>query len=136
MAFEHGPEIGDNGITEHRSLRGWITRHERALDIIIGILFIVILFLAGRVLYPSFFKSSPGGLDGCLTTSNGTPVSATVWVGDISRPTYADGCFFFPNLSPGVQQIRIETVSGQSSTQSVEIISGQAVGLGNIFIAP
>jgi hypothetical protein len=136
MAFEHGPEIGNNGITEHRSLRGWLTRHERALYVIIGGLSIIILFLAGKVLYPSLLTNPPGGLDGCLTTLNGTPVSATVWVGDISRPTYADGCFFFPNLSPGLQQVRIETVSGQSSTQSVEIVSGQAVGLGNIFVTP
>jgi hypothetical protein len=136
MAFEHGPEIGENGITEHRSLRGWLNRHERALDIFIGVLFIIIFFLASRVLYPSFLTSPPGGLDGCLTTSNGTPVSATVWVGNISRPTYADGCFFFPDLSPGMQQIRIETPSGQSSTQSVEVISGQAVGLGNILVTP
>lgn len=136
MAFEHGPEIGENGITEHRSLRGWLTRHERALDIIIGILFIVIFFLASRVLYPSFLTSSPGGLDGCLTTSNGAPVSATVWAGDISRPTYADGCFFFSDLSTGMQQIQIETASGQSSTQSVEIISGQAVSLGDILVTP
>lgn len=71
----------------------------------------------------------PGGLDGCLVNAVGNPLIAVVKIGQESRQSYEDGCFFFPELPAGKDELVVHTDS-KTWTFSVEIISNQAVGLG------
>jgi hypothetical protein len=74
---------------------------------------------------------APGGVDGCVTADN-QPVSAMVWVDDLSRHTFANGCFFFATLSPGDHALRIVLDNGSEWAQPITIKSGHAVGLGTL----
>jgi hypothetical protein len=133
MAFDESPEFGESGIKSRPTLRRWLTRHERALYAVTGVLSVIMLLLSARVLGPSFL-SEPGGLDGCLANASGEPVTGTVRVGSITHPVYDDGCFFFAELSPGAHELTIETSDGTILKQAVEIVPGQAVELGVITL--
>jgi len=135
MTFENSPKL-KNPSKPVRTFSGWIYTLRPVL-ITLSVLLVIfdILFLADKIA-PEKFISPPGGMDGCLVTSSGAPVSATVWVDNISRPTYEDGCFFFAALKAGKHQFQVQTAAGIVYTQSVDILSDQAVALGTIQIGP
>jgi len=133
MAFDESPEFGESGIKSRPTLRRWLTRHERALYAVTGVLSVIVLLLAVRVLGPSFF-GEPGGLDGCLANGSGEPVTGTVRVGNVANSVHEDGCFFFAELAPGAHELTIETSDGTILKQAVEIVPGQAVELGVITL--
>ena len=130
MAFEQGPEFGNGGIKSRQSLRGWLIKNERVLYVVTGILLVVVLVLSLRVL--GVFSGEPGGLDGCIVNAAGEPITGTAQADNTQRLAFADGCFFFPELSPGKHELTIELSDGLVIKQAVEIVSGQAVGLGTI----
>jgi hypothetical protein len=130
MAFEQSPEFGDGGIKSRQSLRDWLIKNERVLYAVTGILLVVVLVLSLRVL--GVFSGEPGGLDGCIVNVAGGPITGTAQVDNTQRLTSADGCFFFAELTPGKHELTIEASGGLVIKQTVEIISGQAVGLGTI----
>ena len=134
--LENSPRFDEHDPGPRFSLAGWIARHIRFLLAIAGVFAVLgILFLLYTVNH-SLPAVQPGGLDGCVVSANGNPVPATVWVDNISRPTTADGCFFFASLSPGSHQFRVEAAGKQAWSQTVDIQSGQAVGLQNISVNP
>lgn len=134
MAFEKNPEFRDGGIKSRQSWREWLTKNERALFAVTGILLVIVLVLSVRVLGGSLFLGEPGGLDGCIVNAAGEPMMGTAQVDASRRPTSADGCFYFAELSPGKHELTIKASGGYVTIQSVEIISGQAVGLGTITL--
>ena len=83
---------------------------------------------------PIAYQPEPGGMDGCLLTTDGQPASGNERIDDIPRPVYLDGCFFFPSLSAGSHQFSVETASGVFLTQNVNIIPGEAVELGTLSL--
>jgi len=134
--LEDDPRFGEHNVRPRFSLIGWIAGHIRLLLVVVGVfaaLSILFLFYTAN---RSLVGEQPGGLDGCVVGVNGNPVPSTVWVDNTSRPTTADGCFFFARLSPGSHQLRIETSGKQVWLQTVDIQSGQAVGLQNISVNP
>jgi hypothetical protein len=134
MAFEQNPEFKDGGIKSHQSLREWLTKNERMLFVVTNILVVIVLALSVNVIGSSLFWGKPGGLDGCIVNAAGEPVTGTTQVEKTQRSTFADGCFFFAELSPGKHELTIKTSGGSVTSQMVEIISGQAVALGKITI--
>ena len=134
--LEDDPRFGEHNVRPRFSLIGWIAGHIRVLLAVAGVFAALsILFLFYAVNH-SRLGGQPGGLDGCVVSAKGNPVPSTVWVDNISRPTTADGCFFFASLSPGSHQLRIEMAGKQVWTQTVDIQSGKAVGLQNISVHP
>ena len=75
----------------------------------------------------------PGGLDGCLVNAAGTPLIAEASFGNVSIQSYEDGCFFFHELPAGKGEL-IVRYSGENWVFPVEIISEQAVTLGEMVI--
>jgi hypothetical protein len=135
MAFENSPRL-NNPSKPVRTFSSWLYKLRPALLALTVLLVIFdILFLVYKIAPDKFIRPF-GGLDGCLVTSSGVPVTATVWVDNISNPTYEDGCFFFAMLTPGKHQFQIQTEAGIVYTQTVVIPSDQAVGLGTIQIGP
>jgi hypothetical protein len=130
MAFDQSPEFGNGGIKSRQSLRDWLIKNERVLYIVTGILLVVVIVLSLRVL--GVFSGEPGGLDGCIVNAAGEPIAGTAQVDNTQRLAFADGCFFFSELSPGKHKLTIELTDGSVIKQAVEIVSGQAVELGTI----
>jgi len=132
MAFEQNPEFGDGGIKSRQTLHEWLVKNERILYAVIGILLVITLVLSGRVM--GIFSDEPGGLDGCLINAAGEPITGTAQVETTQSLIFADGCFFFAELSPGKHELVIKTSGGSSIRQPVTILSGQAVELGIITV--
>jgi hypothetical protein len=132
MAFEQSPEFGDGGIKSRQSLRDWLMQHERGLYTITGILLVLVAAMTARIFGVSI--TEPGGLDGCVVTAAGEPAQGTVQVGLLQSPLYENGCFFFAELAPGVHEVLVQTADGIAFSQSVTIVSGQAVELGAITL--
>ncbi len=76
-----------------------------------------------------------GGLDGCVVSPDGVPLVAMVVVAKQSKSTFSDGCFFFADLPPGQHAVVIQPTLGGEWYGMVEIVSGKAVGLGEITIS-
>lgn len=133
MPLENSPKIQPR-LPITFDLRAWVRRHRR------------ILFGAGMVLLalnlgvlalratPTITALPPGGVDGCIKSANQQPVSATIWADTLTRRTFSDGCFFFAQLAPGEHTLRVVTDGGAEWAQPVTIKSGQAVGLGNVYV--
>ncbi len=135
MSLENSPRL-DNPSKPVRNFSGWL---QTLRPVLLALTALLVLFDIIFMVYkanPDRFRRAPGGMDGCVVTSGGAPVVATIWVGDISHPTDNDGCFFFAALNPGAQQLRVETSAGTLYKQTVTIKSGQAVGLGTLKIGP
>jgi hypothetical protein len=130
MAFEQNPEFRDGGIKVRQSWRELLTKNERVLYAVTGILLVIVLVLSLRAL--GVFSGESGGLDGCVVNTSGEPMTATAQTEKTQRSTAADGCFFFSELTPGKHELIIEVADGSIVKQAVEIVSGQAVGLGKI----
>ncbi len=97
-----------------------------------------LIFLIGMVWL--YFQSLPpklpyGGLDGCLVSETGEPVMAEIHLANQTRQTYENGCFFFAALQPGQYQLEITTAAGDTWQQSVNILPGEAVLLGQLVIS-
>ncbi|NTU54970.1 MAG: carboxypeptidase regulatory-like domain-containing protein [Anaerolineales bacterium] len=135
MAFENSPKL-KNPSKPVRTFSGWVYSLRVAL-LGFTVLLVVFdfLFLAYKI-EPDWFTRPSGGLDGCIATSSGAPVAATVWVDNNSRSTFEDGCFFFASLTPGEHQFQVQTEAGIVYIQTVDIPSDQAIGLGIIQIGP
>lgn len=125
MAFEQSPELGDGGIQQRESLRGWLAKHERGLYAVTGALLLAAFAMGARAL--GVFSGEPGGLDGCIVDAAGEPVSGTVQVGATQRLLDSGGCFFFAELPSGKYKLFIQPDSGASALQRVAIVSGQAL---------
>jgi hypothetical protein len=106
MAFQNSPNFEDQTTNNKFSFKDWIGRHARPVLILLGGFFALDIILAAILLIPTQ-NTEPGGLDGCVLSADGKPVSATVQVNNISKSTYEDGCFFFPNLPPGEHEMTI-----------------------------
>ena len=135
MAFQNSPNFEDQTINNKFSVREWISRHARLVLVIVGLFITLDIILAAFLLIPQQ-NTEPGGLDGCVISADGKPVSATVQVNNISKSTYEDGCFFFPSLPPGEHELTIQTAGGQTIMRSIIIVSREAVILGDIIIPP
>ncbi len=132
MTLENSPHSGEP--SKHLSLSQWISQNRWAVLALMGVALVVGLVaiaLQVRSVQPS---SPPGGLDGCLVTSEGAPLVTTVRIGKVTRPTYENGCFFFPSVPPGTQQLVVTTPSGEV-TLAVTIVSNEAANLGTLPIS-
>jgi hypothetical protein len=134
MTLEQIPQYtGGKPITDS-SLRGWLGRHDVVLLVSIAVLLVLDAAVAGYFL--TIGRTSPGGLDGCLYTASGQPMpGATVAVGNYTTATYPDGCFFFAELPAGQNDLIVQGETGDVIfSQSVDIPSDQALGLGSITV--
>lgn len=134
MAFYESPKIEGGQIVSRSSLGGWIKKNRRWLLVLIAILLVVDGFVVSYASNPAAYQAEPGGMDGCLLTPDGQPASGIVHVDDLSRPIYLDGCFFFPSLSAGQHQFSVETSDGIFLTRNVQILPGEAIGLGTLTL--
>ena len=132
MAFEQSPEFRDGKIQSRWSVPEWLAKNQRVLFAVTGILVVIVLVMSARMLGISSGK--PGGLDGCITSVAGEPLTGNAQADHVLRSIPADGCFFFAELPPGEGELLIQTSNGLIKKQAVKIISGQAVGLGIITI--
>lgn len=134
MAFSESPKFSGGEIVSRPSLGSWMKKNRRWLLVIIAILVVVDSFVVSYASNPTAYQPEPGGMDGCLLTTDGQPASGSVRVDGILRPIYLDGCFFFPSLSAGKHQFSVETGGGVFLTQDVTIPSGDAIGLGTLSL--
>lgn len=132
MEFDQIPSYGGGKPISDLTTRGWLARNRRWLFALAGIVILLDVLAAGYFIVPAVLSGPPGGLDGCILSTSGEPVLATVRVGGVTRYTYEDGCFFFPELPPGPNQFNVETSAGVVLTQDVDILPGQAVALGTV----
>jgi len=100
--------------------------------LVIGLCVLLLVYIIGRALMP---VPPPGGMDGCLRSPAGAPLTATLRVGDQVAVTDPNGCFYFAALPAGTQTLRVELSAGVWQ-QTVTIYSNQATGLGNLAIDP
>jgi len=133
MFFENSPKLGEDNPSARLSFLGWASRHMRFLIGIIGVMVLVDFSLA---VYSLSFRQPPGGLDGCVQSTNGSPLQVIVQVDDEERPTYADGCFFFPALAPGPHHLSIKIDDKPAWEREVQIVSGQANALETVTLIP
>ncbi len=136
MALEDSPKLDGTSTSSGGKLTQWVYTRRRAILITDGLLFtllvmfVLLQFLAARP--PDLYV---GGLDGCLISEDGSPVTATIQIADFSAATYEDGCFFFAALPPGEHLLKGLTEEGFEWTQSAAIASGEATGLGEIVVS-
>jgi hypothetical protein len=98
--------------------------------LVIGLCVLLVVYIIGRALIP---VPAPGGMDGCLNSADGAPLTATLRVGDQFTVAGPDGCFYFAALPAGNQTLRVELPEGVWQ-QPVTIYSNQATALGNLAI--
>ncbi|MEA3349015.1 MAG: hypothetical protein U9Q82_00170, partial [Chloroflexota bacterium] len=102
MAFENSPKLDGTAKLSSSSLARWIYNRRRVIWIAVGIMFALLIAL---LLLRSLASRPPdlpiGGLDGCLISEDGNPVTANIQIANSSMTTYEDGCFFFTSLPPG-----------------------------------
>jgi hypothetical protein len=134
MDFDQIPTYGAGKPLTDTSWRGRLKRNRGWLLLLVTVIILADALAAVRIFAPEVFYGSPGGLDGCIVSNAGAPVQATVTMNGIARQTYADGCFFFPELNPGVGSLTVETSAGVVLTMGVEIVSGEAVELGIVSL--
>ena len=135
MAFENSP-----GLQPHSARRvpflTLVYQNQRMILITVGIVAVLGCLVIAVQLLPLFAAPPPtGGLDGCLATASGEPVVTMLQIDAVTRPSYADGCFFFPNLPAGQHELLIHTSAGSLSLP-VTILPDQSTGLGTITITP
>jgi hypothetical protein len=136
MAFQNSPRLEGNTKWQGGHIFiNWISKYSRSMLLIIG-LFFCLLISFSLVLILDDQLSKPGGLDGCIVNAQYEPISATLQIKTLTKSTYEDGCFFFPNLEPGTHQLIITTKYGQVLELPVKIISGQATNLGDNILVP
>ena len=93
---------------------------------------VLLVYLLSRDAGP---EGDVGGLDGCLRTPAGAPLVGEVRVRSQTGFMGDDGCFFFSALPAGSQTLEVKLPSG-TWQRSVTIVSGEAVGLGNVVVNP
>jgi hypothetical protein len=98
--------------------------------LVIGLCVLLLVYIIGRAVIPA---QAPGGMDGCLRSVAGAPLTATLRVGNQVATTDSGGCFYFAALPVGNQTLRVELPAGVWQ-QPVTIYSNQATGLGNLAI--
>jgi len=136
MAFQNSPSLeGNTNWQGWQNFIKWISKHSRFMLLLIGFFFCLLLSFS-LVLILNNQLTKPGGLDGCIVNAKYEPVSATLQIETLTKSTYEDGCFFFPNLEPGTHQLIITTQYGQLLELPVTIISGQATNLGDNIVVP
>ena len=133
MAFENSPSL-EEPEKPRINFKRWLYLNRRILLAVIGAVIVIALVIIGLV-SPTLHPAAAGGLDGCLQTSAGKPLTTTVRIAAISRATSADGCFFFPGIPAGDYQLIISTAP-RDVTIPVKIEANQAVGLGTITVSP
>ena len=135
MAFQSSPKL-DNPSKPVRTFSGWLYALRPAfLTLTVLLILFDIAYMALRT-RGAGNPLPPGGLDGCITTKSGTPLVGTAKVGEVSSLTDENGCFFFPALQPGTQQLQITSDTGIVYQQAVSIVSNQAVELGTLKVGP
>jgi hypothetical protein len=83
---------------------------------------------------PGYNDSSlVGGLDGCLVDGSGSALLGTITVSGVKISTDANGCFFYPDLQPGIHNMVIH-IGSQDWENAVQIKKGEAHHLGQIEI--
>jgi hypothetical protein len=134
MAFENSPRLEDPS-TSRVSFLGRIYQYRRIILLLAGLALFASLAALAILLIPVIYAVPPGGLDGCLISATGGPVVTSVHVGTASAITDASGCFFFPSLPAGGQQLIVTTPSREISLL-ITIVSNEATSLGTIPINP
>ena len=129
MTFVDSPKLDGGSAAPPPRLTDWIDDHRRSL-----LRFLYVVLLSASLVMLLWVVNQPtdlpvGGLDGCLAWEDGDPVSATMRIANQIKETDSDGCFFFTNLPPGEQTLRVSLNEGIDREQTVWIISGQAVCL-------
>jgi hypothetical protein len=105
--------------------------------LIIAYTLLVMDICALTTLAPQLDDSSVvGGVDGCLVDSAGEPVLAVITISGAARLTGTDGCFFFPNLQPGIHNMTITLSDKTEVRHAVRISRGRATAMGSILIEP
>ncbi len=132
MSFENSPSFDDLEKIKPEKKKPFPHWLRRMLLIAVAVLGSGILLFSGIKL-GARASIPPGGLDGCLVNAAGNPVVAEVSFGDQSTESFEDGCFFFYELAAGNGELIIRH-GGEDQVFPVEIISGQAVTLGEIAI--
>lgn len=130
MAFEESPQLDGSERSSIRTARGWIARHAGLLLILAAFFLLADVLIAAYFFLPGMLKEPPGGLDGCLVGMDQSPIQATIKVGKITTTAGPDGCFFFPELSPGSQTVEIAPAKGEPFSTTATIVSGEATSLG------
>lgn len=134
MAFSESPKFKGGQVVSRPTLGNWMVKHRRWVLVLIATLLVVDIFVVNYASNPAAYQPEPGGMDGCLLTSDGQPAFGSVRVDDILRPIYLDGCFFFPRLSAGKHQFSVETSDSVFLTREVTILSGEAIELGTLSL--
>ncbi len=136
MAFENSPKLDGNASrlirprparNARRNARAWVWALVAA-NFLLG-LFLAYTFVTGEV------GVTYGGLDGCLVTPAGKPITTQVRIGQQVAATDSDGCFFFARLAPGAHTLEV-SLTPTPWRQSVTIIAAKAVGLGAVIVDP
>jgi hypothetical protein len=135
MSFENSPRL-DEPDSNRLPFSSWVFKHRRLILAFTGLVLVFSVAIFVIQIRSALQAAVPGALDGCLETASGDPLVTTVRIGSITRPTYADGCFFFfPNIPPGQQEMIVSLPSGELSIP-VMIISNQATALGTVVVNP
>jgi hypothetical protein len=134
MTFENSPRL-DKPSATRVSFLGRVNQFRHLILFLAIIVLLVSSAAMAVLLIPVIDAQTPGGLDGCLVSAAGSPLVTTVHIGTVTAATDASGCFFFPNLPAGGQQLIVTTASGEVSLP-VTIVPNQATGLGTITVKP
>jgi hypothetical protein len=134
MAFENSPRLDKPSVTQV-SFWGRVYQFRRIILVLAVIVVLISSAALAILLVPAIYATPPGGLEGCLINTSGAPLVTTVRSGTISAATDANGCFFFPSLPAGGQQL-IVTTPAREVNLPVTIVSNEATSLGTITINP
>ncbi len=136
MALDNSPRLnGTAPLFSKKNLDRFFVQYQR---VILLVSFGLITILVGFLLF-SFFanqqtKLSTGGLDGCLVFPSEQPLNISVRVAGQNTNLSPDNCFFFSALPSGEFVLQVFIRETQAWEQNIQIISGQAIGLGEIEI--
>ena len=135
MTFENSPSLDAYITSGKKPPHLNVVKIRVILYSVIGLLAIILIGVVFFYLATRPTELPVGGLDGCVVSTDGVPLVSMVEVGKHSKPTLSDGCFFIAAIPPGEYQINIKPSLGGEWTQTIQIISGQAVALGEITIS-
>jgi len=137
MKLEKSPTLKDSLSPRSTPTLGeLLSRYRWVLPVILGAILLLDAIALAFIMLNATGSPAVGGLEGCVQTAGGAPVSAaTLTVAGSSRQTYDDGCFFFATLPAGDYELLIDTEGG-TWQESVSITAGQATSLGTITFNP
>jgi len=135
MTYESSPNLDGTSPSFPKDISRLIYQYQRAILLVsCGLMSLLIGFLLLRFVVNQPANLSTGGLDGCLVFTTEESLTTSVQVAGQKTNLSPDNCFFFSNLPPGEYLLRVFVGETQAWEQNIQIISGQATGLGEIAI--